>query len=185
MPVLAIACARDCARARHRRDMLLTTEHPGAYYLAVRANGYRDWTGTSVIGILCGSAAAAIVYWLGAVISLLAMRGIPLGSGGGPPTNGELLVHLMLGFVAAIVGGALAIRVARAASSWLPAVATGLILALVAMRGFGKASSQWPGWFGFAMAAACFGGALAAGAWTTRRNADLLHRSPAAAKDRS
>lgn len=115
----------------------------------------------SVVALLGGTAGAVIVYWVGAVVALIIMHGIPLGSAGGPPTTGDIVVHLGLGLVAAFCGGLVATRIA-AIRPGAHALACGVLLAVGAIVGFGKPTSHWPAWFGFGVAAVCLLGALAA-----------------------
>ena len=113
------------------------------------------------------AAIAAIVYWIGAVIALLAMHGIPLGSPGGPPTRADILVHVMLAAGGTLVGSSASMRIASSQRE-LHAIALGALLAIIVLAGFSK-PNNWPGWFGSAMAAACILGSLAAAAISGRK----------------
>ena len=120
-----------------------------------------------VVAVIAGVPAAIIAYWCGAVVALLLMHGIPLGSTGGPATNGDVSLHLVLAVLASFGGALVAIRIARSsplATAW----ATGLLLGAGAIAGFSKPASQWPAWFAFGMAAASILGAVAAGRWAVR-----------------
>lgn len=114
----------------------------------------------SLIAILLGCLIAAIVYWCGAVVALLMMHGIPLGSAGGPPSAGDIGISIALGFMASFLGALLAIKLGRTIPT-LHAGTVGLLVGIGAAAGFSKAASKWPNWFGFAIALACLVGALA------------------------
>ena len=121
----------------------------------------------SIAALVVGTAIASIVYWVGAVIALLAMHGIPLGSPGGPPTRADLLVHLMLAAVGTFAGSSVSMQIGRGRRE-LHAVALGALLAVITLSGFSK-PNNWPGWFGSAMSAACILGSLAAAAISGRK----------------
>lgn len=120
------------------------------------------------LAILVGCLSAVLVYWLGAVAALLVLRGIPLGSAGGPPTNTELAAHLVLsalaGFVAVVAAG----RLSRANTRQLAGPLV-VLLALGAVVSFAKPASNWPAWFGVAMAIGCAVGVMGATRWRARR----------------
>jgi hypothetical protein len=122
----------------------------------------------STLGVAAGISAAIAVYWLGAVIALLSMRGVPLGSAGGSPTPAELLLHLILAAIACFGGTMLALIVARR-SPLAHAIVLGLLMGIGAIAGFGKPASNWPRWFGYGMGAACLLGASAAAQWRAHR----------------
>lgn len=123
----------------------------------------------SLAVVIAGSVVALITYWGGAVIALLTMHGIPLGSAGGPPSRGDVAVHLALAALGSVAGSLVAVRLARNRPQW-HAAAVGLLLGIGAVSGFTKASSQWPTWFGFGMAAACVSGAMFAVRWAQWRS---------------
>lgn len=116
----------------------------------------------SIAALVVGAGLASIVYWVGAVIALLAMHGIPLGSPGGPPTWADLLVHLSLAAAGSLAGSSVTMRIAGRRRE-LYASALGVLLAIIVLVGFSK-PNNWPGWFGPAMAAACIIGSLVAAA---------------------
>lgn len=120
----------------------------------------------SIAALVIGTAIASIVYWVGAVIALLAMHGIPLGSAGGPPTRADLLVHLSLAAVGTFAGSRVSMRIGRGPPE-LHTIALGVLLAIIVLVGFSK-PNNWPGWFGPAMAAACIFGSLVAAAISAR-----------------
>ena len=122
----------------------------------------------SVLSVTAGGVVALIMYWGGAVVALLLLRGIPLGSAGGPPTRSEVVLHLALGAAACFLGATLTVRLSRT-SPRLHAGVLALILGLGALIGFSKPASQWPTWFGVGMAAMCVVGGAAATAWAGRR----------------
>ncbi|HUF66576.1 MAG TPA: hypothetical protein VMM17_11440 [Gemmatimonadaceae bacterium] len=120
----------------------------------------------SLIAVTAGSVAAFLAYWFGAVVALIVMHGIPLGSAGGAPATADIAVHLGLTAIATFGGSRLAIRLGRTAPR-AHGLAVGLVLAVGAVAAFGGASSSWPRWFGFAIAAASCAGAIAAVWWRT------------------
>ena len=113
------------------------------------------------LALACGGIVALVVYLGGAAIVLVAMHGIPLGATGAPPGRGDLVANLALGLVASVLGAILAMRLSRSPAR-VNALVLGLCLGAGAVAGFGKESSQWPGWFGVAMAATCMAGATGA-----------------------
>ena len=115
----------------------------------------------SLAAITVGVVAAAVAYWVGAVIAFLAMHGIPLGSPGGPPTRGDLVAHLVIALIASLAGAATASRI-LGSRSWPVPMIVGVLLAIGALLGFSRPASNWPPWFPVAMATACLAGAFAA-----------------------
>ena len=122
----------------------------------------------SIGGIVTGAIVAAVTYWVAAVVAFLVMHGIPLGSAGGPPTTGDVTVHLVAASAASLGGGRLAARIASSRPH-LHALVPGAVLGIGAFVGLSKPSSNWPDWFAYAMASACIGGAILAGR-TARRH---------------
>lgn len=121
----------------------------------------------SVLSVVVGGIVAIGAYWGGAVMALLVMHGLPLGGAGGPPTSTDLAVHLALALATSFSGASLTARLSRA-SPQIHAGVVGLALAIGALVGFGKPASQWPPWFGAAMAAMCLVGAGVAVVRATR-----------------
>jgi hypothetical protein len=115
----------------------------------------------SIVATLVGLLIVMVTFWIGAVIAEISLHGIQLNSPGGPPTTADLIAHLAIGAAAAFCGTAIAVRVAQRSPVWHAGAVT-LVLAVIAILGYGTATSHWPPWFGFAMAAAFAGGALAA-----------------------
>lgn len=122
----------------------------------------------SIAAWIVGGVMALIAYWVGAVIALLAMRGIPLGSPGGPPTPGDIWVHLTLGAVATFLGARLTMRIAARRID-LHGGVLGLLLGTLMFVGFSKPASNWPTWFGTTMFVACMLGSVVAIASARRR----------------
>ncbi|HJU75873.1 MAG TPA: hypothetical protein VJ717_19180 [Gemmatimonadaceae bacterium] len=123
----------------------------------------------NLLAVGLGGLAAIVVYWAGAVVTLLLLRGIPLGSAGGPPTPAEIALHLGLAVVATFIGALVTTKVATVA----PRVALGafgVLLAIGALVGFGKSSSQWPRWFGITVAGVCVSTVTACAILWTRRS---------------
>jgi hypothetical protein len=121
-----------------------------------------------LLGIFMGCLGAVLVYWTGAVVALLLLRGIPLGSAGGPPTAAELGIHLLLGTIGGFVGTWAASRVSGSAPPLL-AISIALLLGLAAIVAFGSPASNWPRWFGIGMAISCAVGAMGAVGWLGRQ----------------
>lgn len=111
-----------------------------------------DWI-RSIVGAIAGVVVAAVAYWIFAVIALLAIRGIPLGSSGGPPTITEVILHMVFAGSGSMTGALTARRIANGLRA--PAIAMAIVLAVGAVAGFGKEASTWPRGFGIAMGAAC------------------------------
>lgn len=123
----------------------------------------------SIGGVVAGALVAAAGYWIAAVVALLLMHGLPLGSPGGPPATSDVSVHLVFAAVAGFSGGIVALRVAGYKPR-LHAFATGALLAAFMFLGFSKPASNWPGWFPHGMALAFGGGAVIAGRFRVRRS---------------
>ena len=121
-----------------------------------------------LLAVFVGCFSAVLVYWFGAVAALLLLRGIPLGSAGGPPTNIELAIHVILSALAGFAGVEVASRLSRAIPRHL-AIPLVILLGLGAIIGFGKPGSTWPSWFPVAMAIMCAIGGMGAAEWKTRR----------------
>lgn len=113
-----------------------------------------------VIAVVAGTLAAVVGYWCAAVVALLTMHGIPMGSAGGPPTTADGLVSLAIAAAASCGGGLLTARIAAGRYVML---APGLLLGVMSVVGFSRPSSHWPSWFPYGMAASCAAGALLAG----------------------
>jgi len=116
-----------------------------------------------------GGFVAAVGYWVGAVIALLMMHGIPLGGPGGGPSRGDVVAHLVIAAVAALAGTSVAIRIERQRAGH-NAVILALLLATIVLFGFSKRGSSWPTWFPIAMAAASFFGGFFSWRFTGRRS---------------
>lgn len=122
----------------------------------------------SIGAVVVGGLTAVVGYWMAAVIALVAMHGIPLGSSGGPPTTADVSAHVLFAAAASLGGGFVATRIADYKPR-MHALVLGGVLALLAFLGFSKPSSNWPDWFPYGMAAACAGGAFVASRWAPRR----------------
>lgn len=122
----------------------------------------------SIGGVVAGGLVAAAGYWIAAVVALVVMHGLPLGSPGGPPTTADVLAHLAFAAAASLGGGLVAVRIAGY-QPHLHASVMGGLLALFVFLGFSKPASNWPDWFPYGMAAACAGGAVLASYGTMRR----------------
>jgi hypothetical protein len=123
----------------------------------------------SVGGIVVGAFVAAIGYWIAAVVALLLMHGIPLGSAGDPISAADVSIHLVFAIASSFVGALVAMRIA----GYRPrrhAAALGALLCISAFLGFSKPTSNWPAWFPYGMALACGCGALLASRYANRRS---------------
>jgi len=123
----------------------------------------------SVGGVVAGALVAAAGYWIAAIVALLLMHGLPLGSRGGPPTTADVSAHLAFATAASFSGGVVAVRIAGYGPH-LHALAIGVLLATFMFLGFSKPASNWPAWFPYGMAVACGGGAVLASRFAIRRS---------------
>ena len=122
----------------------------------------------SIGGVVAGGFIAAVGYWLVAVVALLLMHGIPLGSSGGPPSTADVSAHLAFATAASFIGALVAVRIAGYRSQ-LHALVLGALLGISMFLGFSKPTSNWPAWFPYGMALACGCGALLASRFPNRR----------------
>lgn len=123
----------------------------------------------SIGGVVTGAFIAVIGYWLAAVVALLVMDGIPLGSAGGSPSTADVSVHLALATTGSFGGALIAMWIAGYRPQ-LHAVVLGALLGVSAFLGFSKPTSNWPAWFPYGMALACGCGALLASRFANRRS---------------
>lgn len=123
----------------------------------------------SIVGVVAGGLVAAAGYWMEAVVALLVMHGLPLGSPGGPPTTADVSAHLAFAIAASFGGGLVAVRIAGYRPH-LHALVIGGLLATVMFLGFSKPTSNWPAWFPYGMAVACVVGAVLASRFAIRRS---------------
>lgn len=123
----------------------------------------------SIGAIVAGGLVAAIGYWAAAVVALLVMHGLPLGSPGGAPTTADVSAHLAFAAAASLGGGLVAMRIAGCRPR-LHALAMGGLLAMSMFLGFSKPASNWPVWFPYGMAVAFATGAALASRLAIRRS---------------
>ena len=126
----------------------------------------------SIGGVVAGGMIAAAGYWIAAVVALLIMHGIPLGSSGGPPSTADVSAHLAFATAASFVGGLVAVRIAGYRPH-LHALVLGGLLGTSVFLGFSKPASNWPAWFPYGMAVACVCGAFLASRFAIRRSSSL------------
>ena len=116
----------------------------------------------SLIAVLVGGAVAAVLFQVGAAVAFVVLYGIPLGASPGRPTVGYFVLNLGFAGIAAIVGGRLTARLARQGSR-THVGALALVLAAIALWGFSRPASQWPGWYPPVLALVGVAGTLAGG----------------------
>ena len=121
----------------------------------------------SIGGVAAGGLIAAVGYWIAAVVALLVMHGIPLGSSGGPPTMADVWVHLALATAASFAGCLVAGWIADYRPH-IHALVLGGLLGTLVLLGFSKPASNWPIWFPYGMAVACGCGAVLASRFAIR-----------------
>ena len=126
----------------------------------------------SIGGVVAGGMIVAAGYWIAAVVALLIMHGIPLGSSGGPPSTADVSAHLAFATAASFVGGLVAVRIAGY-RPLLHALVLGGLLGTSVFLGFSKPASNWPAWFPYGMAVACGCGAFLASRFAIRRSSSL------------
>lgn len=119
-------------------------------------------------GVLAGLLLAVLLFQFGAVVALLVTVGIPLGASPGPPGLAYFALNLGFALLAAAVAGWVAARVARTRvrSTALVLAAT---LAVLALWGFSKPASQWPGWYPPVLALVAVTGVFLGAVWRERR----------------
>lgn len=110
------------------------------------------------LATVAGLLTAVITYWVAAVVVLFTTRGIPLGSTSEPLSGGEFILHVLMAGGACALGAHVALRITGGWSG--SAVAVGLILGVMAFRGFGQHAHNWPRGFPLAIGVACLVGAI-------------------------
>ena len=116
----------------------------------------------TVIAIIAGACVAAVLAQVAGAIAFVAMFGIPLGMQPREPSPGEYAVFLAVGGLAAMAGAYVTSRMARgrrAAATTILAV----LLAAGTLWGFSRPQSNWPSWWGPALATMAAAGAAAGG----------------------
>ena len=113
----------------------------------------------TVAAVVLGAMIAILLAYAGAVVMLLATVGIPLGSVPWTPSAGEYGVLLLIAGTAALIGGRVARRIARA-SSRTPAIILAVLLGMTMMVGFSQPGTQWPTWWGASTAVVMAVGAV-------------------------
>lgn len=116
----------------------------------------------SILAVLAGGAVAAALFQVGAAVAFVVLYGIPLGASPGRPTVSYFVLNLGFAGIAAIAGGRLTARLARQRRR-THVGALALVLAAVALWGFSRPGSQWPGWYPPVLALVGLGGTLAGG----------------------
>jgi hypothetical protein len=100
----------------------------------------------NVIAVLAGGLTGAALYQLGAVIALVVLYGIPLGSSPEPPGVPYYILNLSFAALAAGAAGLVTARLARPDPRAAIALVA-VILAGVSLWGFTRPASQWPAWY--------------------------------------
>jgi hypothetical protein len=121
-----------------------------------------------MIAVLVGTLVAVVGFQIAAVAALLVTIGIPLGSSGDPPGADYFVLNLLGALAASALGGVLTRRLAPE-PAWRPNVVLAALLAGIALWGFTRPSSHWPGWYAPVLAAIAMIGVLAPRAWRRRR----------------
>lgn len=100
----------------------------------------------NLIAVLVGGFVAMVLFQVGAVITFVALYGIPLGASPEPPGLGFFTLNLGFAGAAALTGGWVT---ARLASEHPLAHVIVLMLGIVVLVlwGFTKPASQWPNWY--------------------------------------
>jgi hypothetical protein len=99
-----------------------------------------------------GALVTIVLAYIGAIVLLVVRMGIPLGSEGREPTSGEYLGLLLISGCAAAIGAHIAAGIARHQRRAV-VVVLATFLAGGAVWGFTRPASQWPAWWGPALAA--------------------------------
>lgn len=114
----------------------------------------------NALAVLAGFIVGIVLYQIGAALAFVLLYGIPLGATPGEP--GVAYYSLNLGFatLAAALAGSTAARIARDAAH-VAAGTVGVVLAVLALWGFTKPTSNWPAWYAPVLAAIAIVGTLA------------------------
>ncbi|MDQ2669495.1 MAG: hypothetical protein M3Y31_02600, partial [Gemmatimonadota bacterium] len=99
-----------------------------------------------MIAVLAGAVVSTLLWYLGAVVALLATVGIPLGSSGGPPPPSYYVVSLASSVIGAGLGGWVTASIARKRGR-RAVVLLALMLVLAALLAFTRPNSNWPAWY--------------------------------------
>jgi predicted permease len=116
----------------------------------------------SLAAVAVGFVIAIILYQLGAAVAFLVLYGIPLGYSGAPPGAGYYALNLSFSAAAAFIGACAAVRIARR-QPLLHSMLLGTALAVLAVWGFSRPESQWPGWYPPTLAFVGAAGSIAGG----------------------
>lgn len=123
----------------------------------------------SLIALLLGGLTGGVVYWVIAVVLLLSMHGIPMGSAGGPPTRTDFTVLLVGAMLAGVAAGMVTARLAPARAHAL-VVLLAISLAIFAYLGFSNPGANWPRWFAATFALAVTAGVITGGLFLCKRS---------------
>jgi hypothetical protein len=126
----------------------------------------------SIIALIAGGAVAAVLFQVGAAVAFVVLYGIPLGASPGRPTVGYFVLNLGFAGIAAIAGGRLTACLARQRRR-THVGALALVLAAMALWGFSRPASQWPGWYPPVLALVGLIGTLAGGLHRRGRVSDF------------
>ncbi len=113
----------------------------------------------NALAVLAGFIVGTVLYQVGAALAFVVLYGIPLGATPGEP--GVAYYSLNLGFatLAAVLAGSTATRVAKDGAR-VAAGIVGFLLALLALWGFTKPTSNWPAWYAPVLAVVAIVGTL-------------------------
>jgi hypothetical protein len=116
----------------------------------------------NMVAIIVGGTVAVVLFQVGAAIAFVALYGIPLGASPGPPGISYFSLNLGFAAAAAFAGGRITRRVASQ-RSLAPVMVVGVALAVLALWGFSRPASQWPGWYPAVLACVALLGTYAGG----------------------
>ena len=116
----------------------------------------------SMVGVIVGATVAVVLFQVGAGVAFVALYGIPLGASPGPPGISYFALNLGFAAAAAFAGGRVTCRIASQ-RSLAPVMVVAVALAALALWGFSRPASQWPGWYPPVLACVALLGTYAAG----------------------
>ncbi len=116
----------------------------------------------NIVAVIVGVTVAVVLFQVGAAVAFVALYGIPLGASPGPPGIGYFALNLGFAAAAAFAGGRVTRRIASQRSS-APIMVVAVVLVGLALWGFSRPASQWPGWYPPVLACVALLGTYAGG----------------------